>query len=429
MGKVQIKKRYIFSITAFCFGWLFFIVGIIMPMRVVAESKQEKIDKIEEKIEAIEDKINVEQKKERKISDEITTIDTRVDVINLQIEKTQEVVEDLDSQIKEKAERVEILNQDLKKQKELLAEYLRSIDETYGEQQLFLMENGGNWDDFFQTVDTLEKIQDDLRKVYEQVEGVKNEILTEQEALQETRGEHNQVVLMQEDQRVTLESEQNRKEKLLAMTQKGITTLTETKEDLRTQLNALQSLGTAINLEEAIETAEYASSKTGVRAAYLLGVLRVESNLGQNVGGGRYKTDMNPSQHATFEKICKDLGLKAKDMPVSKRVCYNKKSKDGCGGWGGAMGPAQFMPSTWIGYKDKVAKVTGHNPPNPWNLKDAMVAMGLKLSAVSGVTAGKASAERQAAAMYLAGGAWKSYSWYGDRVMYYADGFEKYMKD
>jgi membrane-bound lytic murein transglycosylase B len=182
-------------------------------------------------------------------------------------------------------------------------------------------------------------------------------------------------------------------------------------------------------LDEAIAAAKYASDKTGVRTPFLLGVLRVESNLGQNVGGGRYKTDMNPAQHANFQNICKDLGLKATDMPVSRRVCYNTKSKDGCGGWGGAMGPAQFMPSTWMGYKDKVAKVTGNNPPNPWNIKDALVAMGLKLSSVAGVTSGKESAERQAAAMYLAGGAWQRYSWYGDRVMYYADGFEKYIKE
>ena len=92
------------------------------------------------------------------------------------------------------------------------------------------------------------------------------------------------------------------------------------------------------------------------------------------------------------------------------------------------MGPAQFMPSTWMGYKDRVKKITGHTA-DPWDLEDALIAMGLKLSAVSGVTSHKRSAEKQAASMYLAGANWQYYTWYGDRVLYYADGFEKYMKD
>jgi len=37
------------------------------------------------------------------------------------------------------------------------------------------------------------------------------------------------------------------------------------------------------------------------------------------------------------------------------------------------MGPAQFIPSTWMGYKDKVAALTGKNPPNPWDIRDKTV--------------------------------------------------------
>ena len=115
-------------------------------------------------------------------------------------------------------------------------------------------------------------------------------------------------------------------------------------------------------------------------------------------------------------------------MPVSRRACYNSNAKDGCGGWGGAMGPAQFMPTTWMGYKSKVEKLTGEIPANPWDLKDSLVAMGLKLAAVDGVTSGDREAWAKAAGMYLAGGNWENYSWYSDRVLFYADGFKKIMK-
>jgi hypothetical protein len=81
-----------------------------------------------------------------------------------------------------------------------------------------------------------------------------------------------------------------------------------------------------------------------------------------------------------------------------------------------------------MGYKSKVEKITGEIPANPWDLKDSLVAMGIKLSAVDGVTSGNRAAWAKAAGMYLAGGNWENYSWYGDRVLAYADGFKKIMK-
>lgn len=393
------------------------------------EENVEKRDDLQDKISELESQIDSQRKVERKISDEIGLIDKNVEVTQLQILNSKNIMAGIDKDIQQKTENIEILTTKLEQNKILLGEYLMRLDQSSNEQNLILYENGGNWDEYFQMMDGLEKMQEEVQRIFQEVQDQKNSVELEKEVLREKRGEQYQVFLMQDEQRKSLEFEQSRKERLLTKTQQGINSLADERDELRKQLNALQSLGTAINLDDAIELAEYASAKTGVRAAFLLGVLRVESNLGQNVGGGRYKSDMSPTQHATFKKICKELGLDASDMPVSKRVCYNTKSKDGCGGWGGAMGPAQFMPSTWMGYKDRVAKITGNKPANPWNLKDAMIAMGLKLADVPGVTAGKESAERKAAAMYLAGGAWQQYSWYGDRVMYYADGFEKYMKD
>ena len=68
------------------------------------------------------------------------------------------------------------------------------------------------------------------------------------------------------------------------------------------------------------------------------------------------------------------------------------------------MGPAQFIPSTWVLYKDKIGAITGANPPSPWQPKDAFMASGLLLADNGAVTN-----ERMAAGKYFAGSNWNSY--------------------
>jgi membrane-bound lytic murein transglycosylase B len=150
--------------------------------------------------------------------------------------------------------------------------------------------------------------------------------------------------------------------------------------------------------------------------------LKVETNLGSNLGSGYYKKDMSPKQHATFLAIIAELGL-PDTMPVSKKPT-------GYTGWGGAMGPAQMMPTTWIGYKKGVTAITGNNPPNPWNITDAVTAMSLMVSRVPGVTKHEYNAEYEAAARYFAGNNWQKYTWYahnssGTGVMDWAAKYEQ----
>ena len=99
--------------------------------------------------------------------------------------------------------------------------------------------------------------------------------------------------------------------------------------------------GVALSFEQALRYAEQASEVTGVRPAFLLGLIRTESRLGHNIGSATYLTaPMHPTRDLpVFSFIIETLGHIAEDMPVSKSPGF---------GWGGAMGPAQFIPSTWV---------------------------------------------------------------------------------
>ncbi len=99
--------------------------------------------------------------------------------------------------------------------------------------------------------------------------------------------------------------------------------------------------GVALSFEQALRYAEQVSEITGVRPAFLLGLIRTESRLGHNIGSATYLTaPMHPTRDfPVFPFIIETLGYIAEDMPVSKSPGF---------GWGGAMGPAQFIPSTWV---------------------------------------------------------------------------------
>lgn len=92
------------------------------------------------------------------------------------------------------------------------------------------------------------------------------------------------------------------------------------------------------------------------------------------------------------------------------------------------MGPAQFIPTTWLLYKNLVARHTGHNPPNPWDAEDAFMASALLLKD-NGAAEGTYQAERRAALRYLAGGNWSkpAYAFYGDDVMSLASKYQEQM--
>ena len=53
-----------------------------------------------------------------------------------------------------------------------------------------------------------------------------------------------------------------------------------------------------IPFEKAVELANKAFQKTGVRPAFLLGVIAEESNLGANVGTGNWRVDLSHSKCA-----------------------------------------------------------------------------------------------------------------------------------
>ncbi len=197
--------------------------------------------------------------------------------------------------------------------------------------------------------------------------------------------------------------------------------------EIQNRLYELLGVSKNITFGQAVEIAQMASRLTGVRAAFLLAILTQESNLGKNVGTCNRPGDppekswrvvMKPERdQQPFLQITAELGLDPDTTPVS---CPMRDKNGKQIGWGGAMGPAQFIPSTWMGYKDKVSAITGKSA-NPWDIRDAFLAAAIKLAAGG---AGTQEGEWAAAMRYFSGGTNPAFRFYGDNVVAMANRYQ-----
>ena len=394
-----------------------------------SDTQQTQINDLKAQIEMYQQQIDAKSQKEESVSNDIDIVDADIKKIELQTQKTELEISSLSGSIAQKEIEINDLQKKIDAKKEMLAQFLQELYEKGGNETEEIVLGQQSFSEYYAGIESLENFEQQIKEIHDQLEASRNELEKQKEGLVQDKTDKENMQGIQQDQQRSLEQEKQMESLLVSQIRNEKQALEENIAQLRAELNNLQALGSPINMDEAIQAAKYASKITDVAPEFLLGVLRVESGLGTNVGGGKYKTDMNPNQWDTFKKICKELGYDTSKMPVSRRVCYNKSSSDGCGGWGGAMGPAQFMPSTWMAYKSQVEKATGNSPADPWALQDSLVAMGLKLGSVDGVKKGDRKAWAKAAGMYLAGSNWDNYGWYSDRVLYYTDGFKKIMKN
>jgi membrane-bound lytic murein transglycosylase B len=174
-----------------------------------------------------------------------------------------------------------------------------------------------------------------------------------------------------------------------------------------------------ISFGNALNYASAAASATGVRAALILAVLSQESDLGKNVGSC-YVTDIAtgdgigknsgkafqkvmkaPRDTEPFKRIASTVGKAWGATPVSCPIGAVYSSSRG---YGGAMGPSQFIPSTWELYENRLrsALKLGNTTPNPWDAGHAIMATALYLKDL-GAAGGAYSAERNAACRYYSG--------------------------
>jgi len=419
------KKINIFVVFAILASLLAFNVFADITPEEEAEM-QEKIQELEDKIATYKSQIEINQQKAKSLETEINILNAEINQAEAEIERIDWIIYSLENTIAQKEAEIREIERQVDLEKTALSALIREISLYDDVSFLEIILGRGQLSDFFNELRSLENFQDSIQKTLTEISAMKEYLESERAALNLEKQEQLSLRYVQEEQRGVLASKRHQKNTLLDQT-KGQENLfsqlvSKTEKDVeavRSRLYFLKGIVSdgQLSFGEAYEYAKYASIYTGIRPAFLLAILSRESGLGKNVGTGSWNVDMKPSQRPYYLQICERLGISPDKYPVSKKAWY---------GWGGAMGPAQFLPATWLGYEQRITAITGNNPPSPWNVKDAFVASALYL-VNKGADQQTHYVEWKSAMIYLAGSRWnKPYlSFYGDQVMALAAQFQE----
>ena len=393
----------------------------------------------------IEGDLTKTSQEKKTLQNQIYSLGNKIKNLDYQIYQSNLMVKDLSMQIEDTESSITKTSSEIGDSRGKLANILRAI---YKEDQKSIVEvffAEENLSDFFNDLVALEALNAESKNLLEDVKDLKSYLENQKTSLDDEKVGLEKTVAINSIQKQENASVKKEQENLLKMTeseyQKFLLEKTETEKmsaEIAARIFRLVGVPDAPTFGEAIEIAKFVSNSIGIRPAFLLAVISQESALGRNVGqcyitndktgGGIYKSGqpVNRIIHYTrdlpiFLKITEKLGMDFTKTPVSCWIpnCINRPYFCGASvnssgeitcyksgyvpfGFGGAMGPAQFIPSTWVMYEDKIKLHTGSEIPNPWNIKDAFTASALYLFDLGAGSQTKTT-EASAASRYYGG--------------------------
>lgn len=407
-------------------------------LRLTAESNQSdkdycknELSQIEAQLAELLQKQKEQQKTTGTIKGDVDYLTSQINALKAKIKARGLVIAQIKVNIKEKVSTINSLSSKIGREHTSLAKLLRNTNEFDNGNILYLILSDESVSDFYSDIEAYnsikEGIEDSLgivRVAKGKAEVAKADLETKQDAETDAKAEL-------ESAQATVAKSEAEKKTLLAISKnkevayQNLAAEKKARADkIRAALFPLANTSTKIDFGTALKYANEAKAKTGIESAFLLAILTQESNLGANVGqcyltdtttgagkgkntGTPFTNVMKPTRDvAPFLAITTALGADPYKTAVSCPIA-------GVAGWGGAMGPAQFIPSTWQLFAARLKTALGHYA-NPWSPEDAFMASSMYLTDLGAVGTSTALQQKAACKYYGSGGATCSY---GNSVM------------
>ncbi len=407
-GCFRIFMRYILYVL------LILLVGL---PSVTWANTQDEIQKRNQQIEEIERQIEIYQQealtqtsKAETLASEITKLNAQIGQIQLEIKSLGLSIDQTNDDIISTQHNISDAENTISIHQQALSHELQTLYQNDQQTLTEVLIKNEHLSDFFNNLKNLHDTQSSLASAIATIKDLKNNLQDREAQLKSKRSELEELKQLQSNQKTNLDTTKKTKNQILQQTkgeearyQQLVQKSRKDIEQIRAQIFYLQQSG--ISVEDAIKYGKLAALRVDIRPAFLIAILEVETGLGRNVGTGTWLKDMyecyiklkKPNraeqEKAALFSITAGLGLNPDGVKVSREPAY------GCGG---ALGPAQFLPSTWLAYAEEVAKLTGRSPANPWNIEDAFIAAAIKL-ARGGAAQKNIQGEKQAAKAYISG--------------------------
>ncbi|MDD4990401.1 MAG: hypothetical protein PHW31_03765 [Candidatus Pacebacteria bacterium] len=361
----------------------------------------------EQKSSQLESDIKKTASNKKTLSNEIATLQSKIKNLDYKISQTNIMIKDLGSQIKSTESSINQTQTKIQQVQENLGLTLQLRYEEDRKSVLEILLGEKKLSLFFNNLVALESLNVSIQDLLKDIKGLKDNLETQKTTMDSEKKDLENTVIVAGLQKKESANTKAQQEKFLSLTEKEYQKYLAEQKDAKDKVTKIGNLlfqllevpEGGIKFEDAVAMAKTTASQTGIRAAFSLAILWQETRIGQLKGGcflkdaasgaGVYiKTGnkapqtMNPKRDVPkFLTIIESLNnagyLKtdAYTTPVSCCMIQNGQYF----GWGGAMGPAQFIPSTWMLYKDAIEQKTGVSPANPWSIRDSFLANSLYL--------------------------------------------------
>jgi peptidoglycan hydrolase CwlO-like protein len=384
--------------------------------RARLEAQYEQLQKEIAEQEAI---IRETQAKKNTLQGDVTLLNAQIKTAQAQIDAKNIQIKKLSTEISKKNKVIGQLNERIELGKESLGSILRQTQMLDDATMITIALGSKGVSEFFSDLDAFTSIKTDMAELFQDIRSTKAQTEKEKAELAEKQNQTADAKYVVETKKKEISTNKDEKQKLLTITANQETEYKKVLAERQAKAAAIRAAlfplrdAQAISFGVALQYAEQAQKSTGVRPALALSILTQESNLGANVGqcyltnnstgagvgknsGKEFPNVMAPVRDVpVFLGLSEQLGFDPHHQVVSCPIAS-------AGGWGGAMGPAQFIPSTWKLYADRVANANGRAIASPWDPKDAITAMSYLLKD-NGAGGGGYTAEFNAAARYYAG--------------------------
>jgi len=439
------KKRYllilfiiIFSIGSFVYHIPTTIADVVLDNAQADKARLEtELAKLEIEIAAKQKELDNQKGQSVSISRDISILTSQIAKSKLDIKSKNLVIQKLGGEIVAKSKTIQSLSTKILKEQESLAQLIRKERQIDQKSILSLILSQDNISDAYGDIDAFSSIKRGIKDSVDQIRGVKTLTESEKNNLEEKKDKETNTKYELESAKAKVESSESQKKQLLAISQnkeseykKVLSEKAKRKSEILAAIFNLVGGSTKINFETALVYAKEAQKLFGIDPAFLLAILTQETNLGSNVGQC-YLVDIKTGAGVgmntgkSFPNVMKPMGLPGRKGDIDDFFVVTAalgrdpfKTRVSCpiagvAGYGGAMGPAQFIPSTWGGYKSRLKNLLGHDA-DPWNPKDAFMASAMLLTDKGAVGNVPSLQSRAACAYYGTGGASCSY---GNSVM------------